>query len=230
MVKALWVSLFLLLVMPAAHAGETGAALLQQRCVACHDLQGPAPTTLTQLFARKAPDLFYAGNKYQTAWVAAWLQQPKRIRPAGMLYLDHIKPGVKRDMVDSSTLKPHMALNNDDANKVAHALALLKPYNDRIKAVSHDPSISPGPLGEMLFDKIYGCMACHQIEPDFGGLSAPEIFTAGKRLQAAYMLSYIRSPQAWDAKTWMPNKHVSSPNDQKLVNYIIELSKENFDE
>lgn len=228
--KALWLSFLILAVIPTAYAEETGATLLQQQCASCHDLQGPAPTTLAQLFARKAPDLFYAGNKYQTAWVAEWLQHPKRIRPAGVLYLDHIKPGAKRDMVDSSTLKPHMALGKDDANKVANALALLQPFDDRIKAVSHDPSISPGPLGEMLFDKIYGCMACHQIEPDFGGLSAPEVFTAGKRLQAAYMLSYIRSPQAWDAKIWMPNNHLTSPNDQKLVNFIIELSKVNFDE
>lgn len=228
--KGFWVFIVLLMAAPVAMAGESGTALLTQQCASCHNLQGPAPSTLTQLLARKAPDLFYAGNKYQTAWLTEWLQNPKRIRPAGALYLDHIKPGVKRDMVDSSTLTPHMALSKENAIRAAKALSLLKPYNDRLKSVDYDATISPGPLGEMLFDKIYGCMACHQIEPDFGGLSGAEIFTAGKRLQAAYMLSYIRSPQAWDAKTWMPNKHVSSPNDQKLVNYIIELSKENFDE
>lgn len=229
--KRLWFSLLLLAVLsPVANAEESGSVLLKQRCVACHNLQGPAPSTLAQLLARKGPDLFYAGNKYRTAWLEAWLQHPKRIRPAGMFYLDHIKAGVKRDMVDESTLKPHLVLNKVDAIKVAKALSLLAPHDALLNAVKYDASISPGPLGEMLFDKIYGCMACHQIEPDFGGLSAPEIFTAGKRLQAAYMLSYIRSPQAWDPKTWMPNKHVPSPNDQKLVNYIIELSKENFDE
>jgi len=53
---------------------------------------------------RKGSDLFYAGNKYRPAWVEAWLQNPKRIRPAGMFYMDHVKSGPKRDLVDKATL------------------------------------------------------------------------------------------------------------------------------
>jgi len=221
---------WLLLVSMPAYAGSDGQVILQQQCASCHAIEGSAASTLKDLLSRKGSDLFYAGNKYQEAWLASWLQHPKRIRPAGVVYLDHIKPGVKRDMVDESTLTPHVALKQADAEAVAKALMTFTPHNDLIAAVAYDASISPGPLGEMLFDKIYGCMGCHQIEPDFGGLSGPEVYTAGKRLQATYMLSYIRSPQAWNPKIWMPNKHIPSPNDVKLVNYIVKLSKENFDE
>ncbi|MDX8405008.1 MAG: hypothetical protein R8K50_02525 [Mariprofundus sp.] len=45
----------------------------------------------------------------------------------------------------------------------------------------------------MLFDKVYGCIACHRTEPGYGGISGPEIYTAGKRLKPGFMLSYIRS-------------------------------------
>jgi len=213
-----------------AAADADGAALLQQQCVSCHNLTGPAASTLAELWQKKGPDLFYAGDKYRSDWIEAWLQNPKRIRPAGMFYMDHIKPGEKRDMVDEGTLNEHVKLSAADAKAVAVALSAMKTNSALIKAEKHDASIAPGPLGEMMFDKIYGCMACHQIEPGYGGMTGPEMYTAGKRLTPEFMLSYIRSPQAWDPKTWMPNKHVPDLNMQKLVNYTINLSKENFDE
>jgi len=215
----------------SAHAvAGDGVGILSERCASCHDMKGPAPTTLAALWQRKGPDLFYAGNKYRQAWVEAWLQNPKRIRPAGMFYISHIKPGEKRDMVDASTLSEHMKLNAADAKAVADALAEMKENSALLKAEKHDPSMAPGPLGEMMFDKFFGCMACHQIEPGFGGLSGPEVYTAGARLKPEFMLSYIRNPQAWDPKTWMPNKHVPDVSIQKMVNYMIELSKEDWDE
>jgi len=231
---AIVVALFSFFIVPIASVGNAmaadGIAILNQRCVSCHELNGSAPASLAQLWQRKGPDLFYAGNKYNRAWVEAWLQKPKRIRPAGMFYMDHIKPGPKRDLVDESTLHEHMKLNAADAKVVAKALSGMKANSKLIQAEKHDAGMAPGPLGEMMFDKIYGCMACHQIEPGFGGITGPEIYTAGKRLTPEFMLSYIRSPQAWDPKIWMPNKHVPDANMQKLVNYIIELSTVNFDE
>jgi len=213
-----------------ADASEKGAEILQQQCASCHRLKGPAPSTLAALWQRKGPDLFYAGNKYNQAWIEAWLQHPRRIRPAGMFYIDHIKPGPKRDLVDKSTLTDHIKLSAADARAVAAVLVTMKANSALIQVEKHDASMAPGPLGEMMFDKIYGCMACHQIEPGYGGVSGPEMYTAGKRLTPEFMLSYIRSPQAWDPKIWMPNKHVPDANAQKLVNYLIDLSKESFDE
>jgi len=213
-----------------AHASAAGSDILQNQCASCHNLTGPAPASLSDLWARKGPDLFYAGNKYRQDWIEAWLQAPKRIRPAGMFYMQHIKPGPKQDDVDESTLSEHLKLNADDAKAVALSLMQMKPNSVLIKAETHDAGMAPGPLGEMMFDKIYGCMACHQIEPGYGGISGPEVYTAGKRLTPEFMLSYIRSPQAWDPKIWMPNKHLPDANMQKLVNYMIELSKVDFNE
>jgi len=211
-----------------ALAREDGETLLKTNCAACHNLQGPAPTSLKILHARKGPDLFYAGDKYQVTWMEAWLQHPKRIRPAGMFYRNHIKPGPKHDVIDRSTLKPHLKLNMTDAHAVTMALMTHSAHADLIKQEKLDRA--PSPLGEMMFDKIFGCMACHQIEPDFGGFSGPEVYTAGKRLRPEFILSFIKNPQAWDPKTWMPNKQLSEENAQQLTNYLIGLSKESFDE
>ncbi len=225
-VKILLALVFGMAAFPHAASAADGNAILQKQCVSCHNLKGPAPQTLQELWNRKGPDLFYAGNKYRKEWLVAWLQKPERIRPAGEFYGAHIKPGPKGDEVDASTLQNHVALSKDDAEAVAHELMELKPHDDLIAKEKIDNSTVSKQMGQMAFDKFLGCMACHRIEPDFGGLSGPELYTAGKRLQPEFIASYIRSPQAWDPKIWMPNKHVSDMNIQKLVHYLELLSQE----
>lgn len=209
---------------PVASATD-GMAILQKDCVTCHNLKGPAPQTLQALWDRKGPDLFYAGNKYRQEWLVEWLQKPQRIRPAGEFYGKHIKPGPKRDEIDATTLENHVALSKDDAVAVAAVLMKLKPHDDLIAKEKIESGTISKQMGEMVFDKFQGCMACHLIEPDYGGLSGPELYTAGKRLQPAFIASYIRSPQAWDPLIWMPNKHVNDANIQKIVNYLELLSQ-----
>jgi mono/diheme cytochrome c family protein len=210
---------------PAVMA-EDGAAILGKNCAACHNLKGPAPQTLKELWDRQGPDLFYAGNKYRQDWLVEWLQKPKRIRPAGEFYGNHIKPGAKSDEVDESTLKEHTALSKADAAAVAAELMKLRPHDDLIAKEKIEPGSVSKQMGEMAFDKFLGCMACHQVEPDYGGFSGPELYTAARRLQPEYIASFIRSPQAWDPKIWMPNKHVTDGNIQKLVHYLQVLSAE----
>jgi mono/diheme cytochrome c family protein len=206
-------------------AGDSpGMSLLKNRCASCHNLTGPAPTSIHALWARKGPDFFYAGNKYRKDWIVSWLQHPVRIRPAGMFYADHLKPGPKRDLVDESTLKPHITLSKADAELAADALMTLRAHDDLIKAEHVSPGTISKTMGEMVFDKFLGCIACHRIEPDYGGLSGPELYTAGARLKPAFIASYIRDPQTWDPKIWMPNKHVNDARIQQLVHYIESLN------
>lgn len=195
-------------------------------CAACHNISGPAAQTLKEAFDKKGPDLFYAGNKYRQEWLAAWLQKPKRIRPAGMYYGNHIKPGAKSDEIDASTLAEHVALPKADATAIAAWLMKLKPHDDLIAKEKIEPGTITKQMGEMNFDKFQGCMACHLIEPEYGGVSGPELYTAARRLQPEYMASYIRNPQAWEPKSWMPNKQVSDGGIQKLVRYLELLGKD----
>lgn len=200
--------------------------MLQKDCASCHNISGPASTTVKEMWAKKGPDLFYAGNKYREAWLVSWLQKPQRIRSAGMFYGNHIKPGIKSDEIDVTTLKDHVVLSKEDATEAASELMKLKPHDDLIAKEKIEPGTITRQMGEMVFDKFWGCMACHLIEPEYGGLSGPEMYTAGKRLQPEYMASFIRNPQAWQPKAWMPNKGVSEGNIQKMVHYLQALSQE----
>lgn len=209
----------------------SGAALaeggrLQSDCATCHNIKGPAVQTLKAAFEKRGPDLFYAGNKYRQEWLVSWLQKPVRIRPAGMFYGGYVKAGAKGDEIDPSTLKSHVALSKADATAVAIELMKLKPHDDLISREKIEPGTVSRQMGEMAFNKFLGCMACHLIEPEYGGLSGPELYTAAKRLQPQYIASFIRSPQAWDHKSMMPNKQLSDGNIQKMVHYLGTLSKE----
>lgn len=203
-----------------------GEDILKSQCGSCHNLTGPAPTTLKDLWARKGPDLFYAGNKYQEAWMKAWLQKPTRIRPAGMFYADHVKPGPKGDEIDTSGLITHPSLSAADAEEVTESLMKRKALSNLIQAGEYHPGTISKSMGEMMFDKFRGCLACHEIEPGYGGLSGPEVYTAGKRLQEDYLISYMRNPQAWDPKIFMPNRHLTDADLQKFVHYFHLLSQE----
>jgi len=216
----------LLLGATAAAVAADGRAILEGQCASCHNLTGPAPTTLEQLWARRAPDLFYAGNKYREAWLKSWLQAPTRIRPAGVFYEDHIRRGAKGDEIDTASLLQHPSLSAADAAAVASELMRLRPLDRLTAAEKIEPGTVSRTMGEMAFDKFLGCMACHEIEPGYGGLSGSELYTAGRRLQPEFIASYIRSPQAWDPKIWMPNKHVSDANILKLVRYLEVLSEQ----
>lgn len=243
MKKLFLVSLLVSMLSPAlVSAGESGSELLKQRCASCHDLKGPAPQTIKELWKRDAPDLFYAGNKFQRDWLVEWLQKPVRIRPGGVNYLRHInstppkdqktKSGRKFDVLWGQVLKPlnHVKLSKQQAELAADALMEMTPNYSLNANVALDPSITTTlDDGEVLFDKVHGCLSCHQIEPNYGGYTGAEVYTAGKRLQPEYMLSFIRHPKDWDPKIWMPGFPEMTESDlQKLVQYMILLSKEDF--
>jgi len=211
-----------------AFAGDyvaQGKAVLAERCTSCHSLTGPAPSTVAAIQARKGPDLFYAGNKFQEAWLADWLQAPTRIRPAGVFYADVLKVTDKWDVVDEAKLPTHPALSKNAAEAVAAALMTYRAKSTLIEAVTLVPERVNLMMGDMLFDKFKGCIACHMSEPDYGGFSGPELFTAAKRLQPEYVYSYMQNPQAWDPKVWMPNPTLKAKDLNKLVHYMTLISK-----
>lgn len=206
---------------------DEGMDLLNSYCSDCHNLTGPAPTTIQGVWERKGPDLFYAGNKYRQEWLESWLQNPTRIRPAGMFYADNMIDGEDGiDAIDESKLVDHMPLREQDAVVAAKALMTLRAGDDLVNPGEYKEGTISMSMGEMMFDKFRGCLACHQIESQYGGRSGPEVYTAAKRLQPDWMISYMRNPQAWDPRSFMPNRHLTDADLQKLVHYMRVLAEE----
>lgn len=212
----------------STHAATSGKDIIEKQCVSCHSITRNKPQTVEELWESKGPDLSSAGVKYKPEWLTTWLQKPVRIRPAGNFYANHIKTGEKSDVIDKSTLIEHPKLSSDEAKLVTEALMTLKHNQELVKQGDYQPGTISMTLGEMMFDKFKGCLACHQIEPGYGGLSGPEVYTAANRLQEDYLISFLRNPQAWEPKGVMPNKHLKEVDLQKLVHYLRALSKEDF--
>ena len=211
-----------------AIANSAGKDIFDSQCQSCHQLPEKAPDTLNKLWERKGPNLSSAGIKYKPEWMKSWLQNPSKIRPAGMFYGNHIKTGEKRDEIDTASLVKHPQLSSEQSVQVVELLMTQKQNQDLVKTGEYKSGSIPMMMGEMMFDKFKGCLACHQIEPGFGGVSGSEMYTAANRLQEDYLISFMRNPQKWEPKSIMPNKNLKDSDLQKLVHYLRALSKEKF--
>lgn len=205
-----------------ASAAAPGERILETQCASCHALTVPQGG-VDHLWARKGPDLHYAGSKFNQSWLVSWLQAPTRIRPAGELYFRHVKATSAEDVVDETTLSAHPALARADAEAAAAALMTRLVADIVPKGAFKHEKVSMT-MGRLFFTKLRGCGACHMDKPGNGGQSGPELYTAGDRLQADFIYSYIKDPQKFDARVWMPKLNFSDPDLQRLTGYIVQLS------
>lgn len=210
---------------PAA-VGAQGAASpeLTTQCASCHALAKPADATLDRLWSRKGPDLWYAGDKFNRDWLVAWLQNPTTIRPGGVLWFKHAKPGEPRDTIDTAAVEKHPKVDAATAGRLADALLQLK--SGLVTDGAYNPASANMTMGKLAFSKLRGCVACHQDQAGQGGLSGPELYDAGRRLRADYVIAYTKNPQQFDPHVWMPTPTLSEPDLQRLTGYVVSLGKE----
>lgn len=200
---------------------------LASRCQSCHQLEQSAATAVLDPQTRKAPPLYFAGNKFRRAWLLEWLQAPTRIRPAGAFYANHIATVNDEDLIDDASLTPHLSVDSAQAEVITDWLMTLTPNNELIAAeAGYTPGKVSPRLGAMDFVKFKGCGGCHRDTPEYGGLSGPELYTAWQRLQPGYIVSYMRNPAAWDRQSTMPNRAMGDTQIHKLTDYLKTLSGE----
>lgn len=203
-----------------------GEQILRSQCVECHELDAAGPDNLQELWAQQGPNFSHAGNKYKQEWIASWLTSPTRIRPAGMFYGNHIKPGPEQDRIVESSLVDHVSLAPAQAEAVAEALMQYRGRSELIEAGAYEPGSISLSMGDLLFIKFRGCASCHRVSPDYGGVSGPEVYTAARRLQEDYIISFLKDPQAWSPLTFMPKYHLKDSDLQKFVHYFRALAEE----
>ena len=228
-VNRLWATGAVVLLAGFGGVGAVQADTAQEvaeRCGGCHRLQAPAEPTLAMRTGRKAPALFFAGNKFREGWLVRWLQNPKRIRPVSDFPPAHVTTTTEGDVVDPTTLIDHPALDAPTAERFAAHLLTLTPYDALLDKESYTPGRVSARMGEMDFVKFKGCGGCHRDTPEYGGLSGPELYTAWQRLQPEFIVSYIRNPVAWEPYSLMPVKHLRTPQIHKLADYLRVIGEE----
>ena len=162
-------------------------------CGECHYTDGPAKEkTIDDQLAKKGPELWYAGSKFQKKWMAKWLTDPKPIRPMAFNSLTEENKG------------DHPKLDKKEAKKMTAFLMGLT--SDAVKAGRVKPKKSA--KGRLIFTKKMPCSGCHQYPAKKkkikGGRSAPSLVGAKKRLNPDWVLAYLENPSVFKPVKAMP--------------------------
>lgn len=210
-------------------AADEGRRIFENQCASCHATNPPDADGdhLDRIWRRKGPDLYHAGDKFREEWLRDWLQAPSRIRPGAELYARHVDAGADGDVIDDDTIEPHPSVDADTAESLTAYLMGLRAPEGFIEDVAIDkPSRIDAKMGRLFFKKLRGCAACHQDGAGEGGLSGPQLYTAGARLKPEYVYSYTKNPQKFDPGVWMPDLGLNETDLKRLTAYVLSLSEE----
>lgn len=186
-------------------------------CTSCHRFSAQEPKE-----SHKAPDLFYAGNKFQKSWLEKFLKNPVVIRKAGTID----DPGFLKG---APTAPPHPSLPENGALRMAEyilSLSLTDLASDQVddKLLTKVEKVKT----KILFERNYGCIACHEginlAGQARGGISGPSLANAGNRLQADWVFNKLKTPEKFLTKSRMPLYKFDDATAIKLTKYMMTLN------
>lgn len=223
---AIVVAGFVFLAPASSAVALDGEALAAENCAACHNLTGPAPTSFQGVLERKAPDLFYAGSKFNRSWLVKWLQNPTIIRRAGVMFLNNIVNEDRKDRIREGSVTPCPAnLSAEEAEVISDYLMRLEDPAMAVRVVDLEQDLKARKAFRM-FTKQLPCIGCHRIKfrkREVGGISGPDLTNAGERLNPDWIYARIDNPQYWDPKTWMPRIEMSHRKREMLTLFLSSM-------
>ena len=196
-----------LLLAPALSYGadvEEGKSLFERNnCGSCHTLKGPETRILPPArHGIKGPTLWYAGSKFRPGFLAKWLAKPEPFR--GVIYGTMKRGGYA-----------HPALPGEEASKVAAYIESLKDPEMPVGVVPGWKKIPRKVLrrARILLQKKQPCYSCHMVairktvyraKIEVGGHSAPQFRDAGRRLNADFIVAFLKKPNRYNPNGRMP--------------------------
>lgn len=190
---------FILIFFMAMRSGSVGADSANGKnlfdkkgCDNCHYTQGPARETgIADQLRKKGPELWYAGSKFNRAWLENWLGNPKPIRPMAYNSLTEKNAG------------DHPVLSAQEAVHVSDYLMGLK--SDAVETGLIEPNNNP--RGRLVFSKKMPCFGCHKYPMRrgvTGGLTGPSLVGAKQRLNSDWIYAYMMNPDVFKPVKMMP--------------------------
>jgi len=203
------VALLVMAVSPANAAGD--AVFKANNCSSCHYTTGPAQEkSIADQLAKKGPELWYAGSKFQKDWLLAWLQDPKPIRP------------MEYNSITEKNAADHPKLSAGDAADVTGFLMGLTSAD--VEAGLIKPKYKA--KAKLIFNKKMPCLGCH-LSPDkkgnvSGGLSGPTLVGASKRLNPDWIYAYLSKTTTFKPYRDMPDfaSYLSESKMKLLAAYV----------
>lgn len=202
----------LILVTSLAHAKEDnlGKTIVMKRCTVCHRLEGdPMPRRTKQ-----APDLIWAGNKYQEEWLGKWLQNPdEKLYPLGFDYKAKRKGR-------------HLSLSPSKAGEVVDFLQTIKDPRVK-KGVMRSGTAQELKRGKQLYQE-HACQNCHWTPASnrrgyTGGKSSTSLIKMGARLQADWVYRFNQNPNDFvpDSGAYIPKPPLPEKDIYAITAYMM---------
>jgi mono/diheme cytochrome c family protein len=179
-------------------AGEAGKMMQDLACFSCHRINGRGGDL--------APDLSLEGSAVQRPWLQAFLKNPTTLRPA-----------LIRRM-------PRFNLTDSEINQLSDYMMTVyqSPAIDRDSMPLTGYSAGQVEEGKQLFYSKYGCQACHIVDPKVDkGYVGPTLTAVGSRLNAAWIYSWLKDPQALRPGTMEPKREMSDEDLRALTAYLM---------
>lgn len=182
-----------------AEKGAEGKSIFVEKgCYGCHDAR-----VRTDLPKFSTPFNGIPQKVSGKAWLAAWISDPKAIRP--------------------STLMPTFRLT--DAQRADLAAFLYTINDDELKANMSKDAKGSAQTGKDVFVQ-KACVACHSDKVDEAGQSrrVPQLAGAGLKLNADWLITWITNPVAVNPDTWMPKLELTNDDIVNLAAYVKSLA------
>ena len=184
--------------------------LLQQTCVQCHRLEGTADSR----FNLRAPDLIWAGSKYQRSWLIRWLTGKE-----APLYVK----GYRWDLTDVPA--KHPMVTEGEANAIADYFAehhkdprVTVGAFDLSKVTKFDVS-----FGGVAY-KAHACLGCHTIEENgklIGGQQSAALQKSGQRYDKDWLFRFGLNPQDFVPHSGEFLADATEPQLRAVIGYLM---------
>ncbi len=184
---------------------EIGATLYAElRCGLCHDV----PASGINI----PPALANAGDKFQTAWLEAYLKAPYRRRWASA----GVRPVLRM---------PNFLLSDNEARALAASLSAQHDSTRSKKGAVEFQKIDSTRVaeGKEIYHE-YACYGCHKIAGN-GGEMGPDLSTVGSRLRPEYLAAFLKNPQTFIPGTPMKISGLWEEEAQALVAYLMSFKE-----
>ena len=184
--------------------------LIQQACIQCHRLEGQADSR----FNLRAPDLIWAGSKYQRSWLIRWLTGKESPLYAKGYRWDLKEGEVKHPVVtdaEADALADYFEKNNKDPRIKIGAF-------DSTKVTKFQAT-----LGGIAY-KAHACIGCHTINENnkiIGGQQSTSLETAGQRYDKDWLFRFGQNPQDFVPHSGEFLADATAPQLQAIIGYLL---------
>ena len=184
--------------------------LIQQTCAQCHRMEGTAESR----FNLRAPDLIWAGSKYQRSWLIRWLTGKEAPIYAKGYRWDLTEVPSKHPMVtesEANEIADYFAEHNKDPRVTIGAFDLSKVTKFDVK------------FGAAAY-KAHACLGCHTIEENgklIGGQQSAALQKSGQRYDKDWLFRFGLNPQDFVPHSGEFLADATEPQLRAVIGYLM---------